>query len=49
MKIILAGCGKVGSTLVKELTAEKPIARTFGEDLQDGIQSSLDWLGQVGR
>ena len=34
---------------VKELTAEKPIARTFGEDLRDGIQSSLDWLGQVGK
>ncbi len=34
---------------VKELTVEKPIAHTFGEDLRDGIQSSLDWLAQAGK
>ena len=34
---------------VKELTVEKPIARTFGEDLREGIQSSLDWLAQAGK
>ena len=34
---------------VKELTAEKPIARTFGEDIRDGIQASLDWLVQAGK
>ena len=34
---------------VKELTIEKPIARTFGEDLRDGIQTSLDWMGQAGK
>lgn len=34
---------------VKELTIEKPIARTFGEDLRDGIRSSWEWLGQAGK
>ena len=34
---------------VKELTIEKPIARTFGEDLRDGIQTSFEWLGQAGK
>ena len=34
---------------VKELTVEKPIARTFGEDLRDGIQTSLEWLAQAGK
>ncbi len=34
---------------VKELTEEKPIARTFGDDIREGIQSSLDWLVQAGK
>ena len=34
---------------VKELTEEKPIARTFGDDIRAGIQSSLDWLAQAGK
>ena len=34
---------------VKELTIEKPIARTFGEDLRDGIRTSWEWLGQAGK
>ena len=34
---------------VKELTEEKPIARTFGDDIREGIQSSLDWLAQSGK
>lgn len=34
---------------VKELTVEKPIARTFGDDIREGVQSSLDWLGQAGK
>ena len=34
---------------VKELTEEKPIARTFGEDVWEGLQSSLEWLGNAGK
>ena len=34
---------------VKELTVEKPISRTFGEDILDGIRSSWEWLGQAGK
>ena len=34
---------------VKELTEEKPIARTFGDDLWAGVQESLEWLGQAGK
>ncbi len=34
---------------VKELTEEKPITRTFGDDLLAGIQESLDWLGEAGK
>ncbi len=34
---------------VKELTEEKPIARTFGEDLREGLSDSLDWLGTTGK
>lgn len=34
---------------VRELTVERPIARTFGEDLREGIRSSWEWLGQAGK
>ena len=34
---------------VKELTEEKPITRTFGDDILAGIRSSLDWLLQAGK
>lgn len=34
---------------VKELTVEKPIARTFGEDIRDAVQGSLEWLAEAGK
>ena len=34
---------------VKELTEEKPIAHTFGDDLLAGIRDSLEWLGEAGK
>ena len=34
---------------VKELTEEKPIAHTFGDDLWAGIRDSLEWLGEAGK
>lgn len=34
---------------VKELTEEKPIARTFGDDLLAGVRDSLEWLGEAGK
>ena len=34
---------------VKELTEEKPIARTFGDDLWAGVRDSLEWLGEAGK
>ena len=50
MKIILAGCGKVGSTLVKELTAEGHDLTVIDQNgaVMESLMESYDIIGVQG-